>query len=353
MENRSKKHSTVLLAVFLSVLVLSACSAKEPSAAQRSASGERSRPTEYEFPSMGMTAALPAALTAHMDRGEVTMFSYEKPTEDGTSLQYGLLGWKIPTESADDSADWEDGPDCVGGLGVYQAGLIDQLDELTGCDEHQELGQSADGAYQYYLSISTKADEELTAELRQIQITITEMDSGQMSAGGQVTDYFAEPDAELTGRSVGAFTAQDIYGNAYTQEIFQDYDLTMVNVFTTWCSPCVEEIPDLEELHRQVADWGVNVVGIVLDGLNEKGEIDQDALEKARRLAEQTGAAYPFLLPDETGMNGLLTDIEAFPETFFVDKDGNVVGGTYIGSGSLEDWLSVVEQELANLQEAA
>ena len=49
-------------------------------------------------------------------------------------------------------------------------------------------------------------------------------------------------------------------------------------------------------------------------------------------------------------MNGRLTGIQAFPETFFVDKDGNIVGETYSGSGSLEDWLEVVEQELANVK---
>lgn len=47
------------------------------------------------------------------------------------------------------------------------------------------------------------------------------------------------------GNNVGEFSMQDIEGQAYTQEMFADYDLTMVNVFTTWCSPCVNEIPKL------------------------------------------------------------------------------------------------------------
>lgn len=49
--------------------------------------------------------------------------------------------------------------------------------------------------------------------------------------------------------------------------------------------------------------------------------------------------------------SGRLTGIEGFPETFFVDKNGNIVGETYSGSRSLEDWLTIVEQELANLKE--
>lgn len=155
--------------------------------------------------------------------------------------------------------------------------------------------------------------------------------------------------SEFVGASVGEFETQDIYGQPCTKEIFQDYELTMVNVFATWCSPCVAEIPDLEELHNKMADKSVNIVGVILDVLDEKGEPEQDGLKRAQLLAEQTGATYPFLLPDETYMNGRLIGIEAVPETFFVDKDGNIVGDTYSGSRSLEDWTDIVEQELARL----
>ncbi len=154
------------------------------------------------------------------------------------------------------------------------------------------------------------------------------------------------------GPSLGEFSTQDINGTAYTQDIFQDYDLTMVNVFTTWCTPCVGEMPDLEKLHQQVADEGVNVVGVVLDVLDEKGEVVEESLEQAQQLVEKTGVTYPILLPDSTYLNGRLIGINAVPETFFVDKNGNIVGETYSGSGSLEDWLEIVEKELAALGEA-
>lgn len=159
--------------------------------------------------------------------------------------------------------------------------------------------------------------------------------------------------SEFVGPSLGEFTTQDVNGNEYTQDMFQDYDLTLVNIFTTWCTPCVAEMPELEKLYQQMKDQGVNVVGFVLDVLNEKGEIVQTDLECAQELVEKTGVTYPVLLPDSGYLNGRLTGIEGFPETFFVDKDGNVVGGTYQGSGGLEDWLEVVEQELAALNGGA
>lgn len=150
--------------------------------------------------------------------------------------------------------------------------------------------------------------------------------------------------------SVGDFTTQDLNGNTVTQDIFKEHELTMVNIFTTWCSPCVSEMPDLEKLYQQMKDKDVGVVGVVLDVLNEKGEIEEESLEQAQLLVQKTGVTYPIILPDSTDLNGRLSSIDAFPETFFVDKNGNIVGGTYSGSNSLEGWQKVVEKERAKLE---
>ena len=90
--------------------------------------------------------------------------------------------------------------------------------------------------------------------------------------------------SDFTGTSLGKFTIKDINGKQYNQDMFKDYDLTMINIFTTWCSPCVAEIPDLEKIHTTMAEQKVNVVGVVLDVLDEKGNIIQEYLEKAQSL---------------------------------------------------------------------
>lgn len=162
------------------------------------------------------------------------------------------------------------------------------------------------------------------------------------------TDYTSGTGTEV--KSVGNFTTQDVNKNTVTQEIFQNNEITMVNVFATWCSPCVAEMPDLEKLHQQMKDQNVGVVGVILDVLNEKGEIVDEDLERAQLLVKKTGVTYPILLPDSSYFNGRLTGIEALPETFFVDQNGNIVGESYSGSAGLEDWVEVVERELANLK---
>ena len=141
----------------------------------------------------------------------------------------------------------------------------------------------------------------------------------------------------------------DINGEAHTEAMFQDYDLTMVNVFATWCSPCIAEIPYLEQLSQDMADRGVGVVGIVLDTADGKGGVDADALDAAKTLAEELETTYPFLIPDAGLMNGLLTGIQSIPTTFFVDSEGNLTGYAYVGSRSLEDWTEIVNSELEML----
>ena len=96
-------------------------------------------------------------------------------------------------------------------------------------------------------------------------------------------------------------------------------------------------------------ETGVGVAGVVLDTTDEKGNQDEEAVKKAGILQEKTKAEYPFLIPDTTMMNGRLQGISAFPETFFVDKDGNIVGDTYTGSHTLDEWKEIVEKELKNV----
>ena len=79
------------------------------------------------------------------------------------------------------------------------------------------------------------------------------------------------------------------------------------------------------------------------------GNQDEEAVKKASILQEKTKAKYPFLIPDTTMLNGRLQGISAFPETFFVEKDGNIVGDTYTGSHTLDEWKEIVEKELKNV----
>lgn len=160
----------------------------------------------------------------------------------------------------------------------------------------------------------------------------------------------AEVESGSSISGVGKFNTTDLEGNAYTEKLFEDYELTLVNAFATWCSPCVEEMPYLDQLYKEMKDEGVNVVGIVMDTVDEKGNIDENAIERAKLLKEYTGVTYPILIPDSGYLNGRVGNLQAFPETFFVDRNGKIVGETYQGSAGLEEWREVVKKELSDVR---
>ena len=81
---------------------------------------------------------------------------------------------------------------------------------------------------------------------------------------------------------MGTFETTDIDGNSYTEKVFSDYDLTLVNAFTTWCSPCVNEMPELEKLYQEMKEQGVGVVGMVLDTVSNDGTRDDATVQKAQ-----------------------------------------------------------------------
>ena len=363
MRKRKKKICLLFLSGLCCLTILSGCASggKSPSAENKGAQDTEVDPStvgnskykpsdlalpsqkKYEFPHMGLNFTLPQSLNERIDKQEVAMLNAEDINDDGTALRYALMKWKIMTEEQRNMEvesggngfyDWADSLSSIGAVGAYQSDAVEKLDELTGCTEHKEIGKSEDGSYTYYLSVNKEADSAMQEEINNISYEITEMQP------------LLEDTKETETESVGEFTMQDIGGESYTQEMFADYELTMVNAFTTWCTPCVNEIPDLQKLREEMSDKGVNVVGIVLDSVDGSGNTDEEAVEKAKTLAERTGAEYPFLIPDKGNLNGRLVGIEAVPETFFVDKEGNIVGETYSGSHSLEDWKSIVENEL-------
>lgn len=153
--------------------------------------------------------------------------------------------------------------------------------------------------------------------------------------------------------TVSGVTMTDIYGEEYdTTDLFAEGELTLVNLFATWCGPCIAEMPELQKLQEEMADKGVKVVAVMMDSATPDGRVNEDAYENAKLLREHLGLTFPMLTPDETMMNGRLKGISAYPESFFVDKDGNIVSEPYVGARDLDSWKEVVDAELANLEEA-
>ena len=309
----------------------------------------------YEYPFLGLNMKLPEELLKQIKAQSIAMITNEGWNDNADAIKYAYISWSEMTEEQKEAEvdklgtaydDWCNSLAKIGVIGIYDEDSEKELDKITGCTEHKEIGSSSDGKYKYYLSTNKDADESLKKEVEEIDVTLTDMTPFQ-----QLSAFDQPQDTSNTGDSttVGKFETKGIDGKDYTEKVFSDYDLTLVNIFTTWCSPCVNEIPELEKLYEEMKEKGVGVVGVVLDTVGDDGKQDDATVKKAGVLQKKTKASYPFLIPDSTMMNGRLNGISAFPETFFVDKDGNIVGETYSGSHSLDEWKEIVEKELKNV----
>ena len=142
------------------------------------------------------------------------------------------------------------------------------------------------------------------------------------------------------------FAATDMNGATITSDIFAKNKVTMLNIWGTFCGPCIREMPDLAKLNEANKAKGVEVVGIVIDILDRKGNVDARVKSSGEAIISQTGANYTHIIPNMTMMTGLLKNIQAVPTTIFVDSNGRQIGEAYLGSRSQKDWQKIIDEIL-------
>jgi len=318
---------------------------------------------EYVYEYLGLKFKLSEKIREAMKAKDIVMLDDQSPIDQ--DLKYGLLSFSKLTEEqknaevakmGDGYEEWQESLERIGTIGMFEKSLSEEeIGKITKCDSHTKLGESKDGKYSYYLSVNSTADAETIEELKQTTVEITEKKDRPengfvLSEKSDLENTMAfSTDSQNVATDLSNLQTVDIDGKEFSGKNFSDYDLTMVNVFATWCSPCVQEIPDLAEIQKEMKDKGVNIVGVVTDTVDQTGE-NQEALEKAKLIRERSKAEYPFLIPDKSNFNGRLSGIQAFPETFFVDKKGQIVGETYSGSHNKKAWLEIIEKELAKVK---
>ncbi len=135
------------------------------------------------------------------------------------------------------------------------------------------------------------------------------------------------------------FTAKDLDGNEVDQSVFANAKLTMMNIWATFCGPCINEMPELGEL---AAEGGTDyqIIGVCAD-LNGT----EDMLEDAKEIVSQTKANYLHLQPSED-LYPVLTASSSVPVTFFFDSEGKLVGKGILGAQKRDTWSQVISERL-------
>ena len=146
-----------------------------------------------------------------------------------------------------------------------------------------------------------------------------------------------------------AFEGKDLNGNTVkSDELFSGNAVTVVNFWFTTCNPCVGELAELDALNKELAEKGGSLIGVntfTLDG-------DEAAISEAKDVLAKKGATYQNVYFDSDGEAGkFTTNIFAYPTTYVVDRNGNIVGEPIVGAitekKQAETLQKLIEQALA------
>ena len=184
------------------------------------------------------------------------------------------------------------------------------------------MNTAEDAALQQQLAAAETRTAQLLAEARFQPIRFAEGETGNPSA-------------------FPAFATTDLDGSPVTNELFTGKTLTVVNVWGTYCGPCIDEMDELAAWSAAMPE-NVQLVGLVSDLYTPE---DTETLETAKMICEATGAnAYPHLIAS-ADFAPLMNTLVGVPTTFFVDGNGQLVGEPIVGA-NVQGCMDFVEAYL-------
>ena len=145
------------------------------------------------------------------------------------------------------------------------------------------------------------------------------------------------------------FEGKDLDGNTVkSDELFSANAVTVVNFWFTTCNPCVGELSELDALNKELAEKGGSLIGVntfTLDG-------DEAAISEAKDVLAKKDATYQNVYFNSDGEAGkFTTNIFAYPTTYVVDRNGNIVGEPIVGAitekNQAEKLQKFIDQALA------
>ena len=127
-----------------------------------------------------------------------------------------------------------------------------------------------------------------------------------------------------------AFEGKDLNGNTVkSDDLFSKNAVTVVNFWFTTCNPCVGELAELDALNKELAEKGGALIGVNTFTLGG----DEAAISEAKDVLAKKGVTYQNVYFDSDGEAGkFAANIFAYPTTYVVDRNGNIVGDPIVGA---------------------
>jgi len=127
---------------------------------------------------------------------------------------------------------------------------------------------------------------------------------GASAAAAAMSNKQMAPDSELQSLDGKTVHLSDFRGKA-----------VLLNFWATWCQPCKIEMPWFEQLQKQYAPEGLQVIGVAMDDAGK---------EDIANFAKHLGVDYPILLGKES-VGDAYDGVQFLPATFYVGRDGKVI----------------------------
>ena len=220
------------------------------------------------------------------------------------------------------------------------------------------LLDTIEGAKDQFTDEEYEMLKESATEISNIENKLTELENkypeimqesidGDMSvpAGSDMTN----PPDDGSMQKFPAFEGKDLDGNPVkSDELFSGNTVTVVNFWFTTCNPCVGELSELDALNKELAKKGGALIGVntfTLDG-------DETAISEAKDVLAKKGVTYQNVYFASDGEAGkFTTNIFAYPTTYVVDRNGNIVGDPIVGAitekKQAETLQKLIDQALA------
>ena len=308
-----KKLITLLLAVMM-VLAMAACGAKE-------------NDKKTDIP------------------GGNTMTDEPKTLEEASALFDSLLAQENAI-LGENSALWEK---------VFMAANKDMIMIEDGKNYGQFLLDTIEDAKDQFTEEELKVLREGGEKIRDLEDQLTKLEEKFPELMPETPDGTVSVPAE-NGKPIEqnsnpfpAFEGKDLDGNPVkSDELFSANAVTVVNFWFTTCNPCVGELAELDALNKELAQKGGALIGIntfTLDG-------NEAAISEAKDVLAKKGATYQNVYFASDGEAGkFTTNIFAYPTTYVVDRNGNIVGEPIVGAitekKQAETLQKLIDQALA------
>ena len=132
------------------------------------------------------------------------------------------------------------------------------------------------------------------------------------------------------------FSAKDVDGNDVDESIFKENKLTIINLWGTFCPPCIEEMPSIQKIQDEYKDK-VKVIGLLVDSTEKTDDVKEVLKEK--------NITYTNIIANQKLCDDLVLKFGYVPVTLFVDSEGKIIE-QYIAGDATYDMLKQHVDEL-------